>query len=173
MANISKPERPQVAAYDASLRGCVEHEQTNQRHEKIEIAELPCYKDAILADGGCRDCYLRDLLRDKPSRIIDGAEETGNPIGGTRFPDRQLVDQVAEDCRKGAANIMYVEKSRSVKTSRGTVGSKHAMARLRPTNGVQAEIRIARRVRKAAGERMQDAGDVNLMKCNRRSCHGV
>ncbi|KAG5915221.1 hypothetical protein E4U61_004812 [Claviceps capensis] len=134
MANIPKPERPQVAAYDASLRSCVEHEQTNQRHEKIEIAELSCYKDAILADRGCRDCYLRDLLRDKPSRIIDGAEETGNPIGGTRFPD------VAEDCRKGAANIMYVEKSRSVKTSRGTVGSKHVMARLRPTNGVQAVL---------------------------------
>ncbi|KAG6054395.1 hypothetical protein E4U17_003832 [Claviceps sp. LM77 group G4] len=140
MANIPKPERPQVAAYNASLRGCVEHEQTNQRHEKIEIAELPCYKDTILADGGCRHCYLRDLLRDKPSRIIDGTEETGNPIGGTRFPDRQLVNPVAEDCRKGAANIMYVEKSRSVKTSRGTVGSKHAMARLKPTNGVQAVL---------------------------------
>lgn len=78
MPNVADPERNEVAAHDLDLGGGEQHGQADEAHEQIHVPQLPGQDDGVLGDELWD--LLRDLLRDEPRGIADGAEKARDAV---------------------------------------------------------------------------------------------
>ena len=78
MSNVGDPERNKVVAHNLDLGGGEQHGQADQGQEQIQVPQLPGQDDGVLGDELWD--LLRDLLRDEPRGIADGAEKARDAV---------------------------------------------------------------------------------------------